>query len=47
MKRECSINLHNLVTVSQVDVGRRLARLTSNRMDEVCAALDFSLGCDS
>ena len=46
MKRECCINLHNLVTVSQVDVGKRLVRLTSDRMDEVCAALGFSLGCD-
>jgi mRNA interferase MazF len=46
MKHECCVNLHNLVTVSQDDVGRRLARLTSRRMDEVCAALEFSLGCD-
>jgi len=47
MRQECCVNLHNLVTVSQGDVGRRLARLTSSRMDEVCAALEFSLGCDS
>ena len=45
MKQECCVNLHNVVTVSQGDVGKRLARLTSRRMDAVCSALDFSLGC--
>jgi len=47
MKQPCAVNLHNLVTVSQGDVGQRLTRLGSTRMREVCAALDFSLGCDS
>lgn len=46
MKQECCVNLHNLVTVSQDAVGRRLARLTPGRMAEVCAALEFALGCD-
>jgi mRNA interferase MazF len=46
MKQDCCVNLHNLVTVSQTDVGKRLARLTPRRMQEVCAALGFSLGCD-
>lgn len=45
MKQECCINLHNLVTVSQDGVGRRLARLGPNRMEAVCAALEFALGC--
>ena len=46
MKQECCVNLHNLVTVSQEGLGRRLARLSPGRMDEVCAALAFALGCD-
>jgi mRNA interferase MazF len=46
MKQQCCVNLHNLVTVSQDAVGRRLARLTPGRMDEVCAALAFALSCD-
>lgn len=45
MKQPCAVNLHNLVTVSQDDVGRRLARLSPARMREVCAALEFALGC--
>lgn len=46
MKQECCVNLHNVVTVSQDDVGKRLARLTPRRMNAVCSALEFSLGCD-
>jgi mRNA interferase MazF len=47
MKSPCAVNLHNAVTVSQQRLGRRLARLSAARMYEVCAALRFSLGCDS
>ena len=47
MKAPCAVNLHNAVTVSQQRVGKRLAQLSSARMNEVCAALRFSLGCDS
>jgi mRNA interferase MazF len=47
MKQPCAVNLHNLVTVSQGDMGKRLGRLSLARMREVCAALDFSLGCDA
>jgi len=46
MKSRCAVNLHNLVTVSQQLLGKRLAQLSSQRMDEICAALRFSLGCD-
>lgn len=46
MKAPCAVNLHNAVTVSQARLGRRLARLSSLRMSEICAALRFSLGCD-
>ena len=33
------------VTISQQRLGRRVTRLTDERMREVCAALRFSLGC--
>ena len=46
MKRRCAVNLHNAVTVSQQRLGRRLSRLGARRMDEICAALRFSIGCD-
>jgi mRNA interferase MazF len=46
IKAPCAVNLHNAVTISQARLGRRVARLGSSRMEEVCAALRFSLGCD-
>ena len=45
MKRRCAVNLHNAVTVSQERLGRRVASLSPGRMHQVCAALQFSLGC--
>ena len=45
MKGSCTINLHNAVTISQARLGRRVAVLTSARMDQICAALRFALGC--
>ena len=47
MKSPCAVNLHNTVTISQLRLGKRVARLGSLRMSEICAALRFSLGCDS
>ena len=47
MKSPCAVNLHNAVTVSQQRMGKRVAQLSSARMNEVCAALRFSLGCDA
>ena len=46
MKAPCAVNLHNAITVSQQRLGRRLAHLSSARMNEICTALRFSLGCD-
>ncbi len=46
MKAPCAVNLHNAVTVSQQRLGRRVAQLGPSRMNEMCAALRFSLGCD-
>jgi len=47
MKDACAINLHNVVTVSQSRLGKRVAQLCSARTNEICAALRFTLGCDS
>jgi mRNA interferase MazF len=47
MKGPCAVNLHNVVTISQQRLGRRLARLGASRMNEICSALSFSLGCDT
>jgi mRNA interferase MazF len=46
LKAPCAVNLHNSITVSQDKLGKRVARLSSVRMNEICAALRFSLGCD-
>jgi mRNA interferase MazF len=47
MKNECAVNLHNVVTVSKAHLGRRVASLTAERMQEICGALGFALGCSS
>jgi mRNA-degrading endonuclease toxin of MazEF toxin-antitoxin module len=47
MKTNCAVNLHNVITVSQDRLGKRVAHLGSTRMNEVCVALRFSLGCDA
>ncbi len=47
MESPFAVNLHNAVTVSQQRLRRRVAQHSSARMNEVCAALRFSLGCDS
>ena len=46
MKTHRAVNLHNVVTVTQNRLGKRVAQLSSLRMSEICAALRFSLGCD-
>lgn len=45
MKHPCAINLHNLVTVSKGRLGRRVASLSTERLNEICSALGFALGC--
>ena len=46
MKGPCAVNLHNVTTVLKNKLGRRVARLSPARMNEICAAVGFSLGCD-
>jgi len=45
MKGRCVVNLHNAVTIPQERLGRRVASLSPQRMQEICLALRFSLGC--
>ena len=45
MKGPCAVNLHNALTVAQSRVRRRVGSLRASKMQEVCAALRFSLGC--
>ena len=45
MKGPCAVNLHNATTVSEGRLGKRVAQLSDARMNQVCAALRFSLGC--
>lgn len=45
LKSRCAVNLHNTVTVSQMRLGRRVASLSATRIEDICAALRFSLGC--
>lgn len=47
MKAPCAVNLHNAITVPQQRLGKRVAQLNSIRIREICAALHFSLGCDT
>jgi len=46
MKAPCAVKLHNTASVPQERLGLRVTRLSSLRMNEICAALRFSLGCD-
>jgi mRNA interferase MazF len=46
MRIHCVVNLHNVVTLIQNRLGKRVAQLCSLRMTEICAVLRFSLGCD-
>jgi mRNA interferase MazF len=47
MRAPCAVNLHNAVTVSQSRLGKRVAQLRTERMNEICAAVRFALGCDA
>ena len=46
LRTVCVVNLHDVVTVPQDRLGRRLARLGPLRMRQVCSALAFALGGD-
>ena len=43
MKGPCVVNAHNLTTVRREQIGRRVARLSEERLHQVCAAVAFAL----
>ncbi len=45
MQGPCVVNLHNILTVPQHRLGKRLASLSEERMPELCNALRYALGC--
>ncbi len=45
LRGPCAVNLHNVVTVPKAGIGRRLAHLDEARLDQICAAMAFALGC--
>lgn len=45
MKNRCAVNLHNAVTISQDRIANRVTTLRQERMEQVCEALRFALGC--
>jgi len=44
MKRPCAINLDHIITVPRVRLGRRVAAIGAERLDEVVSAIAFALG---
>ena len=45
MKDACAVNLHNIVTVPKAGLGRLIVSLDARKMDQVCSAIAFALGC--
>jgi mRNA interferase MazF len=45
MKDACAINLHNVMTLPKAGLGRLLVSLDARRLEQVCAAIGFALGC--
>jgi len=46
MKAPCVVNLHNVVTVAQAGIGPRLTKLSEEKMNLVCDAIAYALGCE-
>ncbi len=45
LRQPCAVNLHNIVTVPRQGLGRRVAQLDEDRLDQICSAISFALGC--
>jgi mRNA interferase MazF len=46
MKHPCVVNVHNIVTVAKNGIGRRVAKLSEKKIESVCRAIGYSLGCE-
>ena len=47
MKKACAVNLYNLACVPTDHLGRKLTQLSEAKMQSVCKALGFAVGCVS
>lgn len=45
MPRECALSLDNVALISKTYFRERIARLSTDRMREVCRALNLATGC--
>ena len=45
MREPCAINLDHVVTVPKTGLGRRLTVLSAPRLEALCHAMAFALGC--
>lgn len=45
MPHECALSLDNLETISKRDLHRRITTLSPARIEEVCDALRYAVGC--
>lgn len=43
---ECAVNLDNLQTVQKAKIGSLITRLPATKMQKVCEAISFAVGCD-
>jgi mRNA interferase MazF len=47
MPERCVVSLDNLTLFPKRSLGRRITTLGGSRLDEICEALTFALGCGS
>ena len=47
LKKRCAMNLDHVASVPKAQLGKLLATLSPERLDEACQALEFALGCDT
>jgi mRNA-degrading endonuclease toxin of MazEF toxin-antitoxin module len=47
MPEPCVVTLDNLTVIPKGLLRRRITTLGANRLDEICEALTFALGCGS
>jgi mRNA interferase MazF len=46
MKNACAVNLYNLACIRADHLGRKLTQLSEVKMQHVCKALGFAVGCE-
>ena len=46
MKGPCAVSLHQVLSIPVRRLGPRVGRIGDDRLREVCAAIQFALGCE-